>query len=180
MAIAVNFASIFSKIQNELIYDPLYHTYYTLIMSWRRLPLRPILAGITSTAIVSYVAYKYGRYEVLTNPPLHLFPKSSTTKLTSLEPPKYCQNISRVIPEIEKLGIDVVNSKPEIDHHTGNEFTTHKPLENEVPLYVVYPKTTEEVSQVLKICNRELVPVVPFSGERVLKAISIQHEEELL
>lgn len=149
-------------------------------MSWRRLPLRPILAGITSTAIVSYVAYKYGRYEVLTNPPLHLFPKSSTTKLTSLEPPKYCQNISRVIPEIEKLGIDVVNSKPEIDHHTGNEFTTHKPLENEVPLYVVYPKTTEEVSQVLKICNRELVPVVPFSGERVLKAISIQHEEELL
>ncbi|KAI5968410.1 hypothetical protein CANMA_002401, partial [Candida margitis] len=133
-------------------------------MSWKRLPWRPVVAGITSTAIVSYVAYKYGRYEVLRSPPLHLFPNSSTTKLTSLESPKYCQDISRVISEITKLEIEVVNSKPEIDHHTGNEFTTHKPLENEVPLYVVYPKTTEEVSQVLKICNRERVPVVPFSG----------------
>ena len=137
----------------------------TQLMSWRtRLPLRPILAGITSTAIVSYVAYKYGRYEVLTNPPLHSFPKSSTTKLSSLQPPVYCQDISRVIPEITKLGIDVVNTKADIEHHTGNEFTTHKPLENEVPLYVVYPTSTEQVSQVLRICNREKVPVVPFSG----------------
>ncbi|KAI5960878.1 hypothetical protein CANMA_003946, partial [Candida margitis] len=122
------------------------------------------VSGFTCTALASYAAYKYGQHEVLTHPPLNLFPKSSTTKLKSLDPPKYCNDISSVIPQIASLGILVVSSKPEIDHHTSNDFTTHKPLEGEVPQYIIYPKSTEEVSQVLKICNRERIPVVPFSG----------------
>ena len=53
--------------------------------------------------------------------------------------------------KIQQLGISVVNSKPEIDHHTGNDFTTHKPLPNEVPQFIIYPDSTEQVSQALKI-----------------------------
>ncbi|CAL1193041.1 FAD linked oxidase, C-terminal domain family protein [Candida parapsilosis] len=133
-------------------------------MSWRRLSLKPILFGFASTAVVSYGAYKYGQYKVSTNPPLDLFPNSSTTKLKSLDSPRYCTNISSIMPEIVDLGIEVLSSKPVIDHHTSNEFTTHKPLKEEVPQYVIYPTSTEQVSQVLKICNRERIPVVPFSG----------------
>ena len=136
-------------------------------MSWKKVTLtlsRPLVAGLTGAVIASTIAYKVGQQRIIHNPPQNAFPKTSTTKLTDLSSPQYCTNISKVIPEFTKLGIEVVNSKPEIEHHTGNDFTTHKPLPGQVPQYIIYPKTTEEVSKVLQICNRELIPVVPFSG----------------
>ncbi|KAI3402890.2 hypothetical protein KGF56_004351 [Candida oxycetoniae] len=134
-------------------------------MSWRRVSLKLIGYSATATVVVSSIAYKYGQRNCSINIPQgDSFPNGSTTRLTDLKPPKYCSDVSKFIPELKNCGIQIVNSKPEIEHHTGNDFTTHKPLANEVPEYVAYPKTTEEVSQLLKICNREKIPVVPFSG----------------
>ncbi|KAI5963401.1 hypothetical protein KGF57_001279 [Candida theae] len=133
-------------------------------MPWKKLPIKPLAYGLPGSILVALGAYKYGQYNALHNPPLNMFPNSSTTKLKSLQPPKYCRDLSSVIPEIAGIGVEVVSSKPEIEHHTSNDFTTHPPKHGEVPQYIVYPTSTEQVSRVLKICNRELVPVVPFSG----------------
>ncbi|KAI5952725.1 hypothetical protein KGF54_003592 [Candida jiufengensis] len=133
-------------------------------MSWKKVPFRPILASLTGAAVISTIAYKYGQHSTNAKSSLNLFPLTSTTKLNSIEPPKYCKNISSHIQEFKDLGIEVSNSKPDIEFHTGNEFTTHKPLPGEIPQYILYPKTTEEVSEILKICNKYSIPVVPFSG----------------
>lgn len=39
-----------------------------------------------------------------------------------------------------------------------------------LPVAVVYPRTTEEVSQVAKICTKYKVPIVPYSGGSSLEA----------
>ena len=108
-------------------------------------------------------AYRYGQ---ASSTGQSLLPLGSTAKLSSLKPPQYCPEleIPNIMSKIQQLGISVVNSKPEIDHHTGNDFTTHKPLPNEVPQFIIYPDSTEQVSQALKILNEYKVPVVPFSG----------------
>ncbi|RCK57596.1 D-lactate dehydrogenase [cytochrome] 1, mitochondrial [Candida viswanathii] len=138
-------------------------------MSWRNIlkstPARLSL-GVGAIISTAFIGYKYGQTSVINNPPQNLFPHSSTTKLSSLSPPNYCpeSEIPRVVSLIEQLGIKVVNNKPEIDHHTGNDFTTHKPLPHEIPQFIIYPESTEQVSQTLKILNEHKVPVVPFSG----------------
>ncbi|KAI5966954.1 uncharacterized protein KGF55_000363 [Candida pseudojiufengensis] len=133
-------------------------------MSWKKVPFRPILAGLVGTVLASTIAYKYGQSSIKINQPIDILPFSSTTKLNSIKSPKYCKNISNHIEEFKKLGIEVSNSKLDIEFHTGNEFTTHKPLPGEIPQYILYPKSTEEVSAILKICNKYSIPVVPFSG----------------
>ncbi|CAK9439040.1 uncharacterized protein LODBEIA_P32640 [Lodderomyces beijingensis] len=138
-------------------------------MSWRRIfTWKAAGATLATTTLIvipsTVIAYKYGQRTILQAPPEELFPHSSTTKLSDLQPPRYCRDLSRVIPEFTQLGLEVVNTKPEIDHHTGNDFTTHKPLPGEVPQYIIYPKSTAQVSQILQICHRESIPVLPFSG----------------
>ncbi|KAK6459766.1 uncharacterized protein RJT20DRAFT_144082 [Scheffersomyces xylosifermentans] len=91
---------------------------------------------------------------------------NSTTKLLDLNPPKYCseEEMGLAIQEIRKLGVRVLNTAVEIEHHTKNEFTPHLPLAHEKPKYVIYPDSTEEVSQIMRILHQFSVPVVPFSG----------------
>ncbi|CAI5758316.1 unnamed protein product [Candida verbasci] len=135
----------------------------------KRIP-NSIKWGIIGTTVLStsFIAYKYGKSTILKNPPENLFPKSSITKLEKLDAPKYidAKDIPSVIDLIKQEidNVEVKNDQPEIDHHTGNEFTTHKPLIHEKPIYIIYPKSTKEVSTILKICNEFKVPVVPFSG----------------
>lgn len=45
----------------------------------------------------------------------------------------------------------------------------------EIPDYVVRPKTTEEVSEILRLANRELVPVVPRGGGAGLMGGAVPH-----
>lgn len=133
---------------------------------WKRLlssTSSRLVTGVVTVASTSFFAYRYGQ---ASSTGQSLLPLGSTAKLSSLKPPQYCpeQEIPNVMSKIQQLGISVVNSKPEIDHHTGNDFTTHKPLPNEVPQFIIYPDSTEQVSQALKILNEYKVPVVPFSG----------------
>lgn len=138
-------------------------------MSWKYL-LRStgfrLSLGIGAIVTSTYIGYNYGQKSIIKNPPHDLFPITSTTKLNSLKSPVYCpeDEIPLVMSKISNLGIKILNSKVEIDHHTGNQFTTHKPLPHEIPQFIIYPKSTEEVSQTLKILNEYKVPVVPFSG----------------
>lgn len=92
----------------------------------------------------------------------------STTRLTSLDPPQYASKdeMNVAYKEIEELlGSDNV-SKDESDFetHSDSYFNTHHATKDERPSMIAYPRNTEEVSKVMKICYKYRVPIVPFSG----------------
>ena len=97
-----------------------------------------------------------------------VFPLASTTPLDQLDPPQYGteQDLSDCIEALKKvLGEQLVkDSEVELNHHTDNGFNPSKPLPHQRPRYVVYPTSTEEVAEVMKIINRFNIPVVPYSG----------------
>ncbi|SCV03599.1 LAME_0H11716g1_1 [Lachancea meyersii CBS 8951] len=97
-----------------------------------------------------------------------VFPLSSVTPLDELRSPQYGnhEDLVKCVQEISQiLGENAVkNSDAELDHHTDNGFNPSKPLPHQRPKYVVYPTSTEEVSDVMKIVNKYSIPVVPYSG----------------
>ncbi|RFU28158.1 hypothetical protein B7463_g8204, partial [Scytalidium lignicola] len=62
----------------------------------------------------------------------------------------------------EALGEDTVSTDPEdLKAHGYSEWSSSN---DGLPVAVAYPKSTEDVSQIAKICNKYRVPVIPFSG----------------
>lgn len=124
--------------------------------------------GISGSLLAAYGAYHYGRNSIIVNPPSDLFPLESTTKLSDIQPPKYCTDdeLRTAINEITKAvgAANVKNSEVEIEAHSKNDFTTHMPRDTDRPRYVVYVESTQQVSDVLKIINKYNVPVVPWAG----------------
>lgn len=112
-----------------------------------------------TVALGVVVAYRVGK---LTSP----YASSLTTPLNQLEPPQYGldRDVKQAIAEITKLGVEVSSSEVDLAFHTLNEFTPHLPLPDEKPQYIIYPKLTEDVSNVMKVLHQYLIPVVPFSG----------------
>ncbi|KAK8032598.1 d-lactate dehydrogenase (cytochrome) [Apiospora arundinis] len=48
--------------------------------------------------------------------------------------------------------------------HSTSDWSTYRAHESERPFAVVYPSTTEEVSQIMKVCHHRKIPVVGYSG----------------
>ncbi|SCU88759.1 LAFA_0E14422g1_1 [Lachancea sp. 'fantastica'] len=101
------------------------------------------------------------------------FPLSSVTSLEDLAPPQYGNDddLTKCIEEIrETLGENAVrNSDVELDHHADNGFNPSKPLPHQRPKYVVYPTSTEQVSEIMKVVSKYSIPVVPYSGGTALE-----------
>lgn len=93
---------------------------------------------------------------------------TSTTPLSSTMLPKYCTAAERTRAfdeAIKLLGKDNVTTlENELLDHSDTYFNTHHPQEHERPGLIVFPSSTEEVSEIVKIANKYRVPVVPFSG----------------
>ncbi|TVY24156.1 D-lactate dehydrogenase [cytochrome], mitochondrial [Lachnellula hyalina] len=94
---------------------------------------------------------------------------ASTLPLASTVPPKY--NISGSNMEaawadfVEIVGKENVSTlETDITHHAGSEWSTHIHKESERSFLVIYPSSTEEVSAVMKICHKRLIPVTGYSG----------------
>ncbi|GJC87831.1 D-lactate dehydrogenase [cytochrome], mitochondrial [Colletotrichum liriopes] len=70
----------------------------------------------------------------------------------------------RAAKEITRaLGEDAVSfDKDEIELHGHSDWSTSNSSGR--PVAIVYPKTTDEVSQIAKICNKYSVPMVPFGA----------------
>lgn len=94
----------------------------------------------------------------------------SILSVNDLEPPEYCKpkKLGKVLDQIKAIvGNDPENfsqSESELGAHSDTYFSTHHASTDERPSIVVYPKTTEEVSQIVSTCHDNKVPVVPFSG----------------
>lgn len=66
---------------------------------------------------------------------------------------------------VEILGSDNVSTdKPDITAHAGSDWSSYSRKDDEQPFLIVYPASTEEVSQVMKVCHRRKIPIIAFSG----------------
>lgn len=121
------------------------------------------LAGVTGFTIANYLKAD--------KKPRRLDAESSTLPLDSLDPPDYCKDpkiLNEVVEKLKKvLNNDAEHyseAKADLDSHSDTYFSTHHPTPEQKPRIVLFPSTTEEVSQIMKICHENKVPIVPFSG----------------
>lgn len=71
--------------------------------------------------------------------------------------------------EIYDESLLVTNTKEELDAHADTYFNTHHASKDERSKYVIYPRLTEEVSEIMKICYELSIPVVPTGGRSSLE-----------
>ena len=99
---------------------------------------------------------------------LHKVLYNSTIKISDLESPKYGSepDLQKAIAEIKTIIGDelVTNTESQLEHHTDNGYCPTKPLPEQVPKYIVYATSTEDVSEILQVAHKYSIPIIPFSG----------------
>ncbi|VEU23053.1 DEKNAAC104260 [Brettanomyces naardenensis] len=116
-------------------------------------------------AFGTLLGYSYYSWSLSKNPPESLFPPSSITKLDDLSPPKYGDTELVLEELLPILGPDRISRRRDtLDTHSDAYFSTDHPTDEQRPVAVVYPQSTEEVSLIMKSCHKHRVPVVPFTG----------------
>ena len=72
------------------------------------------------------------------------------------------------------------------DHVSNNEYINYSysksadPIYQSIPDYVIQPSSPEEISEILKIANKEKVPVVPRGGGAGLMAGAVSHRKGIV
>lgn len=98
------------------------------------------------------------------------FKTSSTIPLSKLSSPKYAndeqfkQGLDKIL---QVVGIENSNYNEDvIKSHSDTFFATHHPPkpDEQKPHIIIYPQSTQQVSEILKIANHYLIPVVANSG----------------
>ncbi|CCD22341.1 D-lactate dehydrogenase NDAI_0A01830 [Naumovozyma dairenensis CBS 421] len=95
----------------------------------------------------------------------------STLPLTDLESPNYTHDEATEEMIMSKLK-EILGNNPEnysihpseLNAHSDTQFNTHHPNPNIRPKIILFPHSTEEISQILAFCNEYKVPIIPFSG----------------
>ncbi|KAL2891036.1 D-lactate dehydrogenase cytochrome, mitochondrial [Ceratocystis lukuohia] len=58
----------------------------------------------------------------------------------------------------------VSTEKNDLDFHSTSSWSAHQAKADDRPFMVLFPQTTQEVSDIMKICHKRHIPVVGFSG----------------
>lgn len=94
----------------------------------------------------------------------------STTAVEDVSPAKYADDadFEKAIVEIASIvgKSKITNDKDVVLSHSDSFFSTHHPPkpDEQKPRIVVYPSSTEEVSQVVKVAYKYRVPIIASSG----------------
>ncbi|KAH3920814.1 hypothetical protein HBI56_011390 [Parastagonospora nodorum] len=86
--------------------------------------------------------------------------------------PQYANKheMERAIKELRKvLGEDAISTDDDDLHRHGYSEWSSINIE-QLPVAVAYPKSTEEVSELAKVCYRYKIPMIPYSGGSSLEA----------
>lgn len=125
--------------------------------------------GIALVSFGFFGGYAWSSFTIAQNVPLFLSPAGSKTSLKDLCSPEYLNPTfaldkfnNRLSQIVEKQDMSFLQS--DIDDHSFNNYTLHKPQDNERPHVIVYPRDTEHVSRIMKLCYEFGVPVIPFAG----------------
>ena len=94
---------------------------------------------------------------------------SSTVPIEDTIPPRH--NISEANLEAAWTDFrDIVGTenisleKSDLESHSGSSWSSHPSSPNDVPFCIVKPRSTEEVSAIMKICSERRIPVTAYSG----------------
>ncbi|KAF2668616.1 D-lactate dehydrogenase [Microthyrium microscopicum] len=122
------------------------------------------VAFIAATATALYVGYYIGGLRA--PPPA---PITSTTPLDEVRPLDHDTRPFTLQAAwaqfVELIGEEHVITAPgELESHGGSSWSTHPALPNEIPFVVLKPETTEQVSEIMKICHARHIPTTSFSG----------------
>ncbi|EPS26879.1 D-lactate dehydrogenase [Penicillium oxalicum] len=86
--------------------------------------------------------------------------------------PRYgsAQDFEKAIAELRlKLGDDAVSTDEEdLQYHGYSEWSSLNA--DRLPVAIAYPTSTEDVSEIAKICSKYRMPMIPFSGGSSLEA----------
>ncbi|KGO40251.1 FAD-linked oxidase, C-terminal [Penicillium expansum] len=86
--------------------------------------------------------------------------------------PQYgsAKEFEKAINELRtKLGEDTISTEvEELQQHGFSEWSSLNA--DRLPVAIAYPKTTQEVSEIAKVCNKYRMPMIPYSGGSSLEA----------
>jgi len=117
------------------------------------------------TAFTGSLTYAYGVSDTSS-----FFRSNSVTKATSQPVYASRKDMEKAIEKITKLlGEDAVTTDDEELHRHGYSEWSSVNIDV-LPIAVAYPKSTEEVSKIAKVCSMYKIPMVPFSGGSSLEA----------
>ena len=108
--------------------------------------------------------------------------ESSTLPLSSVPRIEYDMtedNVKAAIQEfIKLLGVDGVELKHgERKSRSSTEWSA-APSPDDVPSVIVFPKSTQDVSEIAKVCHRRRIPMIGFSGGTSLEGtLAAQNKE---
>ena len=76
------------------------------------------------------------------------------------------ENLNEALVEFtEIIGAENISKDvAALQRHTSSIWSSHAVNPAEFPVYIVFPASTKEVSAIMKVCHRRLIPVVPYSG----------------
>ncbi|KAH3680426.1 hypothetical protein WICMUC_000357 [Wickerhamomyces mucosus] len=124
-----------------------------------------ILAGFLGGSLCGFYL---SMNQTLSNPPEFLFPHSSTTKVKDIPSPQYGSkwDFDLAVEELKLILKEDQISKDfhDLESHSTNDYALHPPDPDQRPKLIVYPGSTEEVSEVIKIAHEYRIPVIPFGG----------------
>ncbi|CZR69824.1 probable D-lactate dehydrogenase (cytochrome) [Phialocephala subalpina] len=94
---------------------------------------------------------------------------ASTIPINATTPPKHDVSGSNMeaawsdfVGIVGKEHVSTVDT--DLLHHSGSEWSTHIHKEEEKVFLVVYPESTEQVSEIMKVCHKRRIPVTGYSG----------------
>lgn len=93
----------------------------------------------------------------------------STAPLSSSRPPTHDtapRNLEAAWTDFKDIvGQENISTEAaELTSHSGSEWSSHPALPGDVPFCIVKPATTEQVSEIMKVCHRRKIPVTAYSG----------------
>ncbi|KAF8439201.1 hypothetical protein BGX38DRAFT_1209012 [Terfezia claveryi] len=124
-----------------------------------------IWAGLLASLFIAGAFYYLGANSVAPTPQ-----DLSTTPIHLAPTPKH--NLSKGNLEaswtdfVSLLGEDHVSTTPsELARHSSSDWSSHPRQPGDpLPFLILFPSTTKEVSEIMKICHKRRLPVTAFSG----------------